>query len=123
MRLSIGVEFDGAYRSVGAIATKPGIARFFPTTKNGSKVLRAGPSLCRICRDVCRHCIGATFQTRAHLRANCVVQCGVERGNQMDAENRALRSERSSSYARKTLRQAFEPSVARLVPGVAVSLT
>lgn len=25
MRLSIGVEFDGAYRSVGAIVTKPGI--------------------------------------------------------------------------------------------------
>ena len=48
-----------------------------------------------------------TFRARAHLRANCVVQCGVDWGNLMDAENRAPRSERYSGYARKTLRQAI----------------
>ena len=43
MRLGIGVEFDGAHRAVGTIATKPGIGAVFPTTKNGSKALLAGP--------------------------------------------------------------------------------
>ena len=33
MRLSIGVEFDGAYHSVGAIATKPGIGAVFSYDK------------------------------------------------------------------------------------------
>lgn len=33
MKLSIGVEFDGAYRSVGAIVTKPGIGAVFSYDK------------------------------------------------------------------------------------------
>lgn len=33
MRLGIGVEFDGAYRSVGTIATKPGIGAVFSYDK------------------------------------------------------------------------------------------
>ena len=33
MRLSIGVEFDGAHRAVGTIATKPGIGAVFSYDK------------------------------------------------------------------------------------------
>ena len=29
MRLGIGIEFDGAHRAVGTIATKPGIGAVF----------------------------------------------------------------------------------------------
>lgn len=43
MRLSIGVEFDGAYRSVGAIVTKSGIGAVFSYDKEWVEVASCRP--------------------------------------------------------------------------------